>query len=251
MRKIILPLLLLISQVSFSQSQPRNNGDSTKITWAFPVTGYMVDLNDSVKVVQVQLPDAFPVKEKQLGVLRGVYNTSHADTAQKGYGRCHLIKGDFYYFSIGNNKSGMWPKQGDLLYTLIDKPAIFTGQVVKLAAHYIELDNVYDQPLYDRVGVYYQWAESDEKRMIDSAVNDIKFTGNYFLANNPSMNQLIDKGLYKGQKVLNLMMQCKASQVNDFMSYIIARPRLYAGKKWKISEIFATWLVEGAPAVIK
>ena len=52
---------------------------------------------------------------------------------------------------------------------------------------------------------------------------------------------------YKGKKVLSVMIACKSSYVKDFMSYIIARPRLYAGKKWKISEIFATWLVEGAP----
>jgi len=241
MRKIILSLLLLASQFSFSQQE------DGKLLWAFPITDYMVDLNDSTKVVQIQLPDAFPVKEKQFGLIKGVYTNSHTDTVEKGYGRCHLIKSDYYYFAIGNNKSSVPLKKGDLLYTFIDKPGSFIAQVLKLASHYIELDNVYDQPLFDRINVYYQWTEADEKRVIDSAVSDIKFTGKYFLANEPSMNKLITKGPFKGKKVLSLMIACKASYVKDFMSYIIARPRLYAGKKWKISEIFATWLVEGAP----
>lgn len=244
MRKIFLPVLLLLAQTAFTQ-------DSSKITWAFPITDYMVDLNDSIKLVQIQLPDAFPVKEKQLGLIKGVYNSDHADTVQKGYGRCQLIKGDYYYFAIGNNKSGVSLKKDDLLYTMIDKPAVYNGRVLRIASHFIEMDNVYDQPLFDRVNVYYQWVENDEQRMIDSAVSDIKFTGNYFLANNPSMNQEISKGAYKGQKVLTLMTTCNTSQVKDFMDYVIARPRLYAGKKWKISEIFATWLTEGAPTVVK
>jgi len=245
MRRLILPLLLLASHLSFSQQ------DEDKLIWAFPITDYMVDLNDSTKVVQIQLPDAFTVKEKQFGLIKGVYASSPADTAEKGFGRCHLIKSDFYYFAISNNKSGIPLKQGDLLYTFLDKPGVLIAQVVKLAAHYIELDNVYDQPLFDRIAVYFQWTEADEKRVIDSAVRDIKFTGRYFLKNDPTMNKPITKGPYKGKKVFSLMTECKASQVKDLLDYIIARPRLYAGKKWKISEIFATWLTEGAPVPVK
>jgi hypothetical protein len=47
------------------------------------------------------------------------------------------------------------------------------------------------------------------------------------------------------------MAECNVSYIVDFFDYIISRPRLYAGKNWKISEIFATWLTEGAPSVIK
>ena len=44
-------------------------------TWvrAFPITDYMIDLNDSIKLVQVELPDDLQFKEKQLGVTRGGY----------------------------------------------------------------------------------------------------------------------------------------------------------------------------------
>src|SRR5690242_7810714 len=111
MRKIILPLLLLVARSSFAQEE------DNKLIWAFPITDYIVDLNDSTKVVQVQLPDGFPVREKQFAIIKGVYIDSHSDTSEKGYGRCQLIKSDYYYFSIGNNKSGIPLKKGDLLYT--------------------------------------------------------------------------------------------------------------------------------------
>ena len=47
------------------------------------------------------------------------------------------------------------------------------------------------------------------------------------------------------------MADCQPLYITDFINYIIARPRLHAGKKWKTSEIFATWVSEGALTVIK
>jgi len=82
-------------------------------------------------------------------------------------------------------------------------------------------------------------------------VVDIQFTGKYFIENEPSDDKPINSGDYKGRKTLYVMSVCKASDVKNFLDYIIARPRLYAGKDWKVSEIFATWLSEGAPKVIK
>ncbi|MEO7923792.1 MAG: hypothetical protein ABIR30_08935 [Chitinophagaceae bacterium] len=224
--------------------------DTNKWLRAFPITDYMVDLNDSIKLVQVLLPDGLSLPEKQLGLVRGVYNDSHADTVQKGFGRCNLIKGDYYYFTIGHNISGVSLKEGDLLYTFMDKTPVYYGNIPKLAAHFIGLVNVYEEPFYDRYSVFTRWTLDNEKAAIDSMVKDIQFTGNYFLQNDASMDKLITKGTFKGKKILSVMINCQPDEVKDFMNYVIARPRLYAGKKWKISEVFATWAVEGAPAVV-
>ena len=82
-------------------------------------------------------------------------------------------------------------------------------------------------------------------------VADIRFTGQYFIANNPSIDKLINSGDYKGQKTLYVMAECQPADLVKFLEYMLARPRLYAGREWKISEIFATWLSEGAPTVLK
>jgi hypothetical protein len=226
------------------------NSQQEKWLRAFPITGYIIDLTDSTKLVQIEMPDGIKLKEKQPGLLRGVYTDKHSDTVLKGYGRCYLIKENFYYFSI-NTKNSVPIKEGDLLYTIMDKTEIVEGQIPQLASHFIRLQSVYDEPFYDRYLIFNKWTELDEKALLDSMMKDIRFTGNYFLENEPSMNVLIDKGTFKGEKVLQIMSDCKINYIVDFFDYIIARPRLYAGRNWKVSEIFATWLTEGAPTVIK
>jgi hypothetical protein len=244
-KAIVIILFVMYNGLCFSQT------DTSKWVRAFPITDYLVELNDSIKLVQVHLPDGLVIKEKQIGVLKGVYNTVHSDTSIIGAGRCQLIKGDYYYFSINHKASGRIPKENDLLYVIVDKPIVHFERLVKIAANHTEIQNVYEEPLFDRYKIFTQWTADDERACIDSMRNDIHFTGDYFLKNDPSMNVKIPGGKYKGQMVLNVMIKCTAEDVKDFLDYIIVRPTLYAGRKWKISEIFATWLSEGAPTVLK
>lgn len=237
--------LLFCNSICFSQA------DTSKLVRAFPITDYLVELSDSIRLVQVYLPEGPVLKDKQLGLLKGVYNAAYSDTSMIGAGRCNLIKGKYYYFSINHKASGRIPKENDLLYTFVDKPVVYNGRIVKIASHYIGMQNVYESPLFDRYKVFQQWTAIDEQACIDSMKTDVQFTGDYFLKNNPSMNVKVNGGKYKGQMVLNVMIKCVDEDVKDFLDYIIARPRLYAGREWKISETFATWLSEGAPTVLK
>lgn len=236
---------LLLPSTFFSQSDTNN--------WvrAFPITGYIVDLNDSVKLVQVHLYDGTSLKEKQTGLLRGIYRDKNSDTVTIGSGRCYLIKGGYYYFAVNYKKSGVLPREGDILYTIVEMPYVYKAQFVRLAMHFIGLRNAYEQRLYDRYAVFNEWTKQNEEAVIDSLVNDVHFTGKYFLENNPEMNVRISVGRYDGKMVLNTMITCTKNDIQDFLDYVIARPRLYAGREWKISEVFATWLTSGSPTVIK
>lgn len=245
MKGLIFFSFIFLAEVSVAQV------DTTRNLRAFPLTDYMVELNDSTKLVQIKVPAGFDIIEQQIGLIRGVIRTAKTDTAQKGYGRCHLIKGEYYYFAISHSISGVAIKEGDLLYTFVKQSPVYNGQIMKLASHYISLQNVYEKTLYDPINIYYQWEKFDEKELIDSMVADIKFTGNYFQANNPSMDVLAKDGQFKGKKTFAVMKACEPAYVKDFLDYVIARPRLYAGIEWKISEIFATWVSEGAPTLIK
>ncbi len=242
MRKIVLFSALFLTVHAYAQT------DTTKWLRAFPITDYIVTLNDSVKVVQLELPEGCVIKDKQLGLVYGVYNGSRDETVQKGYGKCHLIKSNYYYFTIGHSTSGLELKKGDLLYTFMDKPGIYDGFIPKIAAHFIRLENVYEKFFYDRYNIFLNWTENEEQMVLDSLVADINFTGNYFMENNPSMDKVIKSGVYEGKKTLSVMAGCKVGDIKKFLEFVIARPRSYAGKEWKVSEIFATWLVNGAPA---
>lgn len=65
------------------------------------------------------------------------------------------------------------------------------------------------------------------------------------------MNIKIKSGKNQDKPVLNTMIACNKKDVTDFLAYMIARPSLYAGQEWKVSEVFATWLSEGVPTVFK
>jgi len=109
MNKLLIAFLLFFSLESLAQQ------DTTKWVRAFPITDYMLDASDSVKIVQVHLPPGVTIAEKQIGLLKGIYRDKHADTTAVGAGRCNLIKGDYYYFTINYKKSGKLPREGDLL----------------------------------------------------------------------------------------------------------------------------------------
>ena len=245
MNKLLVLLFFFFPLTSVGQT------DTTKWVRAFPITDYMLDIGDSIKVVQINLPGGPKLVEKQVGLLKGIYRDKHADTVTIGAGRCNLIKGDYYYFTINYKKSGKLPQAGDLLHTLVDKKPIYYGNIAELASHFIGLKDLYDKSFYDRYTIFSNWSINNEEVLLDSMVADIHFGGNYFLTNDPSMNAKIESGKYKGKMVLNMMIACGKGDLTDFLEYMIARPRLYAGKEWKLCEVFATWLVSGAPGVVK
>ena len=244
MKRALFFLLVINSVTCLAQT------DTSKVLRAFPITDYILDLTDSSKLVQLEMPEEVKLVEKQIGLLYGVYNGKKEETIQKGYGRCHLIKGNYYYFAIENNESDLQIKEGDLLYTYMEKTNIYDGFLPKLASHFIRLQDVYEEPFYDRYLIFLKWTKDDEEKILDSIIKDIQFTGNYFIENNPSIDKAIMTGKYAGKKTLTVMAACNNSDLIDFFNYIIARPRVYAGKEWKVSEIFATWLSEGAPTVL-
>jgi len=245
MKKLLLLLFFFCSLTSFAQK------DTTKWVRAFPITDYMLDIGDSIKIVQINLAGGPKIVEKQVGLLKGIYRDKHADTATIGVGRCNLIKGDYYYFTINYKQNGKLPRAGDLLLTMVDKTPIYYENAARLASQFIGLKNVYDNSFYDRYTIFLNWSKSNEEVLLDSMMADIHFGGNYFLTSSPSMNVKIEKGKYKDKMVLNTMIACGKEAITDFLEYMIARPRLYAGTEWKLCEVFATWLVSGAPTVVK
>lgn len=237
--------LLVVPSLIFSQTA------TTQSPRAFPITNYMVDLNDSIKIVQILLGEETTIAEKQVGLLKGRYRDQKSDTATIGIGRCNLIKGTYYYFTINYQQSGVIPREGDLLYTMVNKTGTYEGRLTKLAANYIVIQDVYDSPWLDRYSIFTNWSVEQERSALDSMMRDIRFTADYYLKNSPSMNLKISSGRYDGKLVFNAMLEGTLTDLTDFIDYMNARPRLYAGNKWKISEVFATWLTSGAPTPVK
>ncbi|MCG2616758.1 hypothetical protein LZZ85_20835 [Terrimonas sp. NA20] len=241
MGKYLVSLMLLFPLAVFSQSS------TDKLARAFPITDYIVDLNDSFKLVQVYVDQSGLIIDKQVGLLKSAYEPGITRPDEIGVGRCQLIKENYYYFAINVKASGAQPKPGDLLYVTVPKPTVFLERLVRIAALSITLTDVYGKPVYDLATIFNSWTESNERAAMDSMIRDVKFTADYFLKNDPSMNVKIKTGLDQGKLIFDVMKAGTVKELSTFLDYIRGHPQLYAGKEWKISEIFATWLREGSP----
>jgi hypothetical protein len=242
-------LLALLVSIAFYGTSAAQAGTVEKI-FAFPITDYMQQPNDSLAIVQVVQQDAWPVllKDKQLGILRPLQQVGGAkDTGRIGWGRCHLIKGDYYYFGIRLDK-GRQPKAGDLLYTKVNAPVLHDGILLDMMRHAIEFTDVSSNKFLFSSSLFTQTAQQ-EVAVLDSMVADIRYTGKAMLEQMPDQNQVIKGGLYDGQKLFVAMQGATRSELTSFLKYIVARPTLYAGHTWKISETFATWMVSETPRV--
>jgi hypothetical protein len=236
---------LFCSLLAFSQT------DSIEVMFAFRITDYTVKLNDSVTVVQIILPDASPVsiKQGQIAVLKHRFENSTAyDTSMIGWGRCQLIKSNYYYFSIHKYHEEE-PVQGNLLYTKCKAPVKYVGLLFNIGRHAISLTKVDESQFYYSNDIFSEITPEKEKAIIDSMVADIQFTGKTMLDISPQMNKDVKGGIYDGKKLLVAMQEVKRDEVEDFLKFMAARPAKYAGNVWKISEVFATWMINETPTI--
>ncbi len=236
----------------FCSSGVNAQKDSVEKIFAFKITGYITSLTDSSTVVQVIKPASLPVyiKEKQLGTLFHCYKTGTTlDTTMIGYGRCQLIKGEYYYFSIKHSKAQQ-PVDGDLLYVLLKLPVVYDGLLLKVMNHAMLFTNVYGEPFLNLTDLF-TYTKQNELNILDSMVNDIQFTGREMVKQMPGQNQVVKGGIYGGKKLFEAMQAVKRTELELFLKYINARPKNYAGNTWKITEIFATWMNSATPTVVE
>ncbi|MBT3935947.1 MAG: hypothetical protein HOF35_16955 [Bacteroidetes bacterium] len=89
----------------------------------------------------------------------------------------------------------------------------------------------------------------NEKLIMEKLMSDIKLTAVEMREQMES--PLVEEGPFSGNDLFTLMENVEISDLSDFLDYLIARPRKYMGEDWKISEVYATWIVSGAPRVVK
>ncbi|MCS6795003.1 MAG: hypothetical protein NZ516_03505 [Raineya sp.] len=217
---------------------------------SFKITDYILK-EENAYIVQVYSPK-IKIPEKAIAIL---YDTDISQ--EKGYYKCLLIKGDYYYFACStdnpNNKFKSAPQPKDALFVAMDKvPNMYFEQIGAIAAYGVEMiDTEKEEPIFQINEVLTQWTKEKEEQALQKMVDDIRLVGKYMKENNPSIDQNIENGSYKGKKLLDVMMKTEKKDVQRFLAYIKARPAKYMNNQWKVSEIFATWVVSGAPEIKK
>ena len=242
----------LIIYSFFATIQLQAQTDKQKDLFAFTITNYMVDAGDSIKIVQVQLPPGTKViiEKEEMGLLKRNYSNVKNDSTKIGWGKCRLIKENYYYFGLHLYNKINKPQPNDLLYTRINYLAKYKGRIYDLVRNAIYFEHVTGGSFFD-FNTPALFDEQKENSLIDSLVNDIKFTGASMLQQNDNQDQNITGGIFSGKKLFAAMQTIANEDVKKFIDYVIARPQMYAGNSWKIAETFATWMTSGTPTVIK
>jgi hypothetical protein len=246
MRTLIFLLAIICNNSLHAQK------DSADKIFAFKITGYIKPLTDSSTIVQVLIPEDLPVKikEKQLATLLHCYASGTTlDTAMIGWGRCQLIKGDYYYFGL-TLKKNQQPAEGNLLYIRTKLPFVYDGLLLNVMNHAINFTNVYGDEFMTANAIFTN-TKTDELRLLDSMISDIRYTGSVMQKQMPEQDQLIKDGIFKGKKVFTAMQEATRNQLELFLKYMNARPKNYAGNTWKITEVFATWMTSATPTVLE
>jgi hypothetical protein len=137
-----------------------------------------------------------------------------------------------------------------LLYLRLTVPVAYNGRLLDVMKHAVELRRVTDERFLFPADIFTLTREK-EAAVLDSMISDIHYTGSVMMEQMPHQNQLIKGGLYDGKKLFTAMQAATRAELEQFLNYIIARPTKYAGHSWKISEIFATWMVSETPRVVE
>jgi hypothetical protein len=144
---------------------------------AFPITDYMVKLNDSIQLVQLQLPENMSMAMSATGILKSVYSGKTDTVTELGMGKCHLIKGSYYYFAIRTKQAQRLPKKGDLLYAFVTLPDFYSVYLFNVVKHNIIINSVDERKLADMNMIIGFRDAAAEQSVIDSLVNDVHYTG--------------------------------------------------------------------------
>ncbi|GAB2815780.1 hypothetical protein [Ferruginibacter profundus] len=243
---------VLIYSLFFGSLQLSAQQDNKKEPFVFTITDYIVASNDSITIVQVQMPagSKISIEKDQVGLLRRNFTNDNTDTAKTGWGRCRLIKGDYYYFGLHLYDPQKKPQKNDLVYTMVSYPAKYKGRIYAMIKNAVYFEHVTGGNFYD-FNTAATLNEQQENSVIDSLVADIQFTGKEMLQQNNGQDQDISGGIFNGKKLFAAMQTVTNNNVKDFLDYVAARPQKYAGNTWKISETFATWMVSKTPTVVR
>jgi hypothetical protein len=139
-------------------------------------------------------------------------------------------------------------QKGDMAMFLvpIEKPLKDT-LFFKMARLDIILKTVEDSSFYDRNKMLENSAEYGTEKLLEAMVKDIRYTGMEMKAQKNSQDMEITSGIYKGQRLFDMMQKTKTADLQKFLLYVYARPDKYKAHEWKVSEIFATWVINGTP----
>jgi hypothetical protein len=120
-------------------------------------------------------------------------------------------------------------------------------RLMRLGIEFVNTAFWYHTSLYELTKPYHV------KNIIENMTDDLHKTAKALKEMGDEQNVMItDKDNPYAEKMLfDVMENATDKDVMEFLKYVNARPFIYMGGRYKFSEVFATWVVNGAPRVIE
>ena len=220
-----------------------------KLPLALAIIAEPRETSDGISL-SIHKPALYHLIEGQGFICKGLYRTSDADTASRGYGTITAIYSDYIECLIKKKNILVAPQKDDLCFFIVEALSDRKDVFYKLARFNISFHSVLDSLIFDAEKSSGEWNENKTNTVLKELTKDIQFTGKEMQAQNNSQDQTIKEGDFSGKQLFAAMQQVKETDVLDFLKYVQARPIKYMGHVWKISETFATWMINGTPKAV-
>lgn len=218
-----------------------------KIEFSLPIHDLQFDNEKGVFTFQVS---TYPIEgEWQKGlvnVLQKYDEEFHADPQFLGLASLTEIDGSELLFELPLQDGVPQPTEGDLVSVTAMVPVRpFRSIFFPLAQHSIQLMSVTEEPIVTFESVMMEDGPLLEADMEARLVADIRYTAAEL---RDEMDPVaVNEGSYAGRQLFDVMEAAEVKDLRAFLRYVQLKPRRYMGCTWKVSEVFATWVVSGAP----
>jgi hypothetical protein len=120
------------------------------------------------------------------------------------------------------------------------------GLVFEMERLNVILTDIYDEPIVEEDILFFEYGVGVEEQALAAMAEDIRFVAGEMRGQMD--DPAVEEGSYAGNSLFDVMEKATEEDVVAFLTYVKNRPARYTGHNWRVSEVFATWVVEGAPS---
>ncbi len=196
------------------------------------------------------------------GIIKGdtgsafsVYTSEYADRENLHLGLANLIESDFNVstcYVVLNNITDtlLCVMEGDLIKLQCILPEHNEDSIIaRLAQLNIIFNDIDGNSIINQLEILCNTDPLLEDDILEFMRYDIhkiwEFRQDY-LEENPTWTELLPGGKYDGLSLIDALRLTTKSDVLAFLNYVLASPEEYMGRRWKINEAYATWLLNAA-----
>lgn len=138
------------------------------------------------------------------------------------------------------------PRVGDYV-TLPSIPPNLASEspLFDLARRRVEMADIRDRLFFDCEDALLSPDSTRLGRVVQAMLADIRFVADAML-DQGRISATIDAGAFKGMSVYQAMEESDAEDVERFLGNVAENVDRYAGRRWKLTAIYASWLALGA-----